>query len=171
MKAHRLLRFGLLVVLSFAAVTGFIPTSSIADWADGLPSSGTLIRSAQVVGSSGSQYTVDGGNSYYNTKYDDTWQVRQQMTCVINNWDCADKQVPIEIKSSKAISYEAYVLIGGVKQAPTVTGSFGNSGGNVSLTFTINGMAWRANDVVFFIRTKNGTTTYPLPKTGLSVSI
>jgi hypothetical protein len=152
-------------------VTGFVPTSSIAGWTDGLPSSGVLIKSATVVTSSGSQYTVDGGASYYNTKYNDTWQIQQAMACIYNNWDCTDKQVPIQITSTEAISYEAYISIGGVKQVPSVTGSFGNSGGSISLTFTINGIAWQESTVALAIKTKNGTTTYTLPKTGLSVSI
>ncbi len=172
MKAHHLRQFYLFVLLSFVMlVTVFIPTRSLADWTDGLSSSNALIKSATVVSSYGGQYTVDAGTSYYNTKYDDIWQLQQMMACVCNNWDCTDKQVPIEIKSTNAISYEAYVLIGGVKQAPTVTGSFGNPGGKISLTFTINGIAWQESNVVFVTKTKNGTTTYPLPKTGLSVYV
>jgi hypothetical protein len=57
------------------------------------------------------------------------------------------------------------------KNIPAIAGSFGKSGGNFSFTFTINGMAWQKGYVVFVTKTKNGTTTYTLPKIGLSVSI
>ena len=138
MKVHHLPQLYLFVSLSLMmAVTAFVPASSFADWTSGLPSSNALIKSASVV-SNGNQCLIDAGTSYTNTKYDDTWQVQQQMACIINNWDCTGKQVTITIESSKTISFEAYVLIGGVRQAPTVTGSFGNSGGKISLTFTVS---------------------------------
>ena len=175
MKVYHLLRPGLIVLLSLVVVATAVPPAiSTAGWTDGMPCEQCTIKSAEVVTISRDMtYYLNSvlGGSYYNIKYDDTWEVAQKMACVFNGWDCNNYQVPIVINSAKAISYEAYVSVGGVEQAPTVAGSFGNSGGKISLSFTVNGMAWQKSTVVFVVKTKNGTVTYTLPKTGLTVSV
>lgn len=171
-KVDLLFKPYLFIALFFMlAVTVFLPTRAMADWTFDLPSSSVLIKSATVVSSSGSQCTIGGGSSYYNTKYNDTWQIQLAMACIVNGWDCSDKQVPIEIRSDHAMSFEAYVLIGGKRQTPTATGSFKKSGGRLSFTFIINGISWQESQVNFVVTTEHGSTTYALPKTGLSLSI